>query len=86
MNRIVILAAAAALIALPASAQSIRISTEGKSPEQVRAEVFKAAYKLCARETVGGGFYIEEIRACVDKTTRSTFAQAADPKLKFARR
>jgi hypothetical protein len=86
MNRIVILAAAAALIALPASAQSIRISTEGKSPEQIRAEVFKAATKLCALETIGGAYYVEEMRACVDNTTRATFAQTADPKLKLARR
>lgn len=56
MNRIVILAAAAALVALPASAQSIRISTAGKSADQVRAEVFQAARKLCADDTLGGPY------------------------------
>jgi hypothetical protein len=86
MNRIAILAAAAALIALPASAQSIRVSTVGKSPEQVRAEIAKAAHKLCARETFGATFWAEEMRACVASTTRAAFAQTNDPNLKFAQR
>jgi hypothetical protein len=86
MNRIAILAAAAALIALPASAQSIHISTVGKSPEQVRAEVAKAAHKLCAKETFGATFWAAEMRACVASTTRATFAQASDPQLKFAQK
>jgi hypothetical protein len=86
MTRIVILAAAAALIALPASAESIRIPTAGKSPEQIRTEVFKAATKLCWQEVVGATFVLDEMRACVDSTTRAALAQAADPKLKLARR
>ncbi len=86
MNRIAILAAAAVLIALPASAQSIRVSTVGKSPEQVRAEVFKAAQKLCARETFGASFWADEMRSCVAYTTRATFAQTNDPSLKLAQR
>ena len=86
MNRIVTLAALAALVALPASAQSIHISTAGKSAEQVRAEVFKAANKLCAQETVGATFRVEEMRACVSQTARATFAQTNDPSLKFAQR
>jgi hypothetical protein len=86
MNRIVILAAAAALVALPASAESIHISTVGKSPTQVRDEVFKAAYKLCAQETVGATFRVDEMRACVDNTVRATFAQANDAGLKLAQR
>ena len=85
MNRIALLAAAAALIALPASAESIRISTVGKTPHQVRDEVFKAAYRLCALETVGATFRVDEMRACVDTTTRATY-RAADPSLKLAHR
>jgi hypothetical protein len=84
MNRILILAAAAAAIALPASAQSIHISTVGKTPEQIRAEVFKAASKLCAVETYGASFPIDEMRACVDATMRATLAQASDPKVRLA--
>ncbi len=86
MNRIVILAAAAALIALPASAESIHISTVGKSPTQVRDEVFKAAYKLCAQETIGATFRVDEMRACVDHTVRAAFAQANEAGLKLAQR
>ena len=86
MNRIVILAAAAALIALPASAQSIRISTAGKSAEQIRTEVYKAANRLCAHETYGASFPVDEMRACVAQTVRVTLAQSSDPQLKLARR
>ena len=86
MNRIVILAAAAALIALPASAESIRISTVGKSPEQVRAEVVKAASKLCWMETLTATFRADEARACIASTTRATFAQAPELNLRYAQR
>jgi len=86
MIRIAILAAAAALIALPASAESIRITTAGKSPIQLREEVTKAAYKLCAQETVGATFRADELQACVAQTVRQTFIQANDPNLTLARR
>jgi hypothetical protein len=86
MNRIVILAAAAAFIALPASAQSIHISTAGKAPEQIRAEVHAAATKLCARETISATFQPDEMRACVASTVRTTLAQSSDPQLKLASR
>jgi hypothetical protein len=86
MNRIAILAAAAVFIGLPASAESIRVSTAGKSPEQIRAEVHKAAVRLCARETVGASFPLEEMSACVNYTVRTTLAQSSDPQLKVAQR
>ena len=91
MIRIVTLAAAAALVALPASAQSttaksIHISTAGKSVEQVKAEVFKAARTLCADETIGATFPVDEMRACLKGTMRATFAQSSDPALKLASR
>ncbi|HEX3886321.1 MAG TPA: hypothetical protein VHW05_02400 [Phenylobacterium sp.] len=86
MNRIVILAAAAALIASSASAQSIRISTEGKSAEQVRAEVFQAARKVCQQEVPGYAFRTYEARACLDHTVRDTLAQSHDPSLRVAAR
>jgi hypothetical protein len=88
MIRIVTLAATAALIALPASAQSqsIRISTAGKSAEQVKADVFKAAQRLCAPEIDAGTFAIIEARACTSDTTRTTLAQSSDPALRVAAR
>jgi len=86
MTRIALLAAAAALIAAPAFAQSIHISTVGKSPEQVRAEVTAAATKLCGKETATATFQIEAMRACVAGTVRTTLAQSSDPQLKLASR
>ena len=88
MNRIVILAAAAAtLLAAPAyAADSIRISTAGKSPDQLRAEVFNAARRLCASDIVGSSFPLDEMRACVTHTVSSTMAQLQDPALKVAAR
>ena len=86
MIRLITVAAAAALVALPASAQSIRVSTAGKSVEQIRLEVLKAAKSLCARETVGASFPVDEMRACVKGTVRTTLAQSSDPALQFASR
>ena len=83
MNRILILAAAAAVIALPASAQSIRVSTAGKSAQQVRAEVFVAARKLCSDEAAFA-YHPQETWACVDRTVRATLAQSSDPSLRVA--
>ncbi|HEY8614631.1 hypothetical protein [Phenylobacterium sp.] len=78
MIRILTLAAAAALsIAAPASAKSIRISTVGKSAEQVQAEVTKAARSLCVRETIGASFPVDLQRACVKSTVSKTMGQLA---------
>lgn len=87
MNRIAILgAAAAALIALPASAQSIHISTAGKSPAQVRDEVHKAATRLCEQQADGSTIWYDEMRACVANTTRDTLAQSNNPNLRLSQR
>jgi hypothetical protein len=88
MNRIVILAAAAAtLLAAPAyAADSIRISTVGKSPEQVRTEVFVAARRLCAKDIAGSSFPLDEMRSCVTHTVNATLAQMQDPAVKVAQR
>ena len=87
MNRIVILAAAAAaLIALPASTETIRVSTAGKTPQQVRAEVFQAARKLCQDEVPGYAYRIDAARACIDNTVRVTLAQSSDPDVRLASR
>lgn len=66
MNRLVVAAAvAAALVAGPAAAQSIRISTAGKSTAQIEAEVVKAARNLCATEAVGATFPQNFYKTCV---------------------
>lgn len=66
MIRLVAAAAvAAALVAGPAAAQSIRISTAGKSTAQIEAEVVKAAKDLCAAEAVGATFSRSFYKSCV---------------------
>jgi hypothetical protein len=88
VNRIVILAAAAAtLLSLPAyAADSVRVSTVGKTPEQIRAEVFNAARRLCANDMVGSSSPLDEMRACVTHTVDATLAQSQDPAVKLAAR
>jgi hypothetical protein len=78
MLRTITLAAAAALLAGTASAQSIHISTRGKSPEQLKAEVVKAADKLCYRETEGASFPIDAQQQCIAATVRKTYQQAPE--------
>lgn len=77
MLRILALAAAgAALLAAPASAETIRVSLAGKTPAQVKAEVHKAAALLCHQETFGSLVEADAQRACVEHTVRHTLAQA----------
>jgi hypothetical protein len=76
MLRILTLAAAgAALIAAPASAESIRVSIAGKTQAQVMAEVHDAAATLCHQETFGSLVEADAQRACVEHTVRHTLAQ-----------
>ena len=84
MNRIATLAALAVLVALPASAQSIRVATAGKSADQVKMEVTKAARALCMTETQGSSFPVDEMRSCVRNTVVKTLAQSSDPAIKLA--
>lgn len=81
MIRIVTLAATAALLAAPAGAQTIRVSTDGKSAEQLHAEVVKAARKVCARATQNATFPREEKEACMKASLAHAFAQPAAAKL-----
>jgi len=77
MRNIAILAAAAALVAAPASAASIKVATVGKSAQQIEADVRQAATELCHAETRYDalGYYTK--RACVRTATRD--AQRALP-------
>jgi gas vesicle protein len=81
MIRILTVAAVAALIAAPASAQSVRVSTNGKSSEQVHAEITKAAKKVCSIATVGASFPREMYASCYKATIQHAVAQANDPAL-----
>ena len=87
MLRFVTLAAvAAALVAGPASAQSIRIATAGKSPDQLKAEIHKAAVRVCDAETRDSllSYYMQS--PCVKATVKAAVEQSGDPALRVASR
>ncbi|HET6969657.1 MAG TPA: hypothetical protein VFH92_00915 [Phenylobacterium sp.] len=87
MIRILTLAAvAAALVAGPASAQSVRIQVTGKSAEQLKVDVAKAARSVCHRATTGATFPHEMFDACYKATMKDALAQLANPELKLAQR
>ncbi|MDB5449633.1 MAG: hypothetical protein JWQ52_761 [Phenylobacterium sp.] len=86
MIRIATLAAVAALIAAPASAQSIRIPIAGKTPHQVNTEVYKAANKLCREMNIGASFPIDAQHICVMNTVHATMAQLKNPAMTVAQR
>lgn len=64
MIRILTVAAVAALIAAPASAQTARVSLAGKSNDQVQADIAKAAKKVCTQAIVGASFPREMYASC----------------------
>ena len=75
MIRILTLAAtAAAIIAAPASAESIRVPTAGKSTEQIRADVYAAARKVCS-STVASPLPMEAFSACRKHAFNTAMAQ-----------
>jgi len=87
LRMLTLAAAAAALLAAPASAaESIHISVKGKTTAQLKAEIVKAAETLCWRQTAGSSFPIDAQQTCVANTVRATFAQAPGLGLTFAQR
>jgi hypothetical protein len=78
MHRIAALALAAvtALAAVPAAAQSIHISTDGKSPEQLRSAVAGAANQLCRSQTTTPELRFFTQDSCVRATVRAAMAHA----------
>jgi hypothetical protein len=76
IRTITIAATAAILLAAPARAESIRISTVGKSAEQVKLEVQKAARQLCFAETRGMVGYLTEYRNCVEESVKTALLQS----------
>lgn len=79
MLRIVTVAAVAALIAAPASAESIRISTSGKSVDQMREEIRKAAEVVCRREFATTLDLTGSRAACVAGSTQEALTQLGVP-------
>lgn len=64
MIRIATVAAVAALIAAPASAQTARVALDGKSSAQIQADIAKAAKKVCTQAIVGASFPREMYASC----------------------
>ena len=75
MVRILALAALTALLAAPAYADSIRISTADKTPEQVTVEVKEAANKLCRTENLHSVFEIQLRTTCTKRAVREALNQ-----------
>lgn len=85
MTRLLCVAAVlAAFTALPASAgtmDTIRVSTAGKSPEQLATDIVRAAKKVCRRANAGAPFEDASVRVCVQASVRDSVAQAKMPLL-----
>jgi len=83
MNRILIAAAPlaalfAAGMAMPAGAQTIRISTAGKSTEQVQTEIRAAARSVCAQAYANIPTPLGIQSACTQDVERNARAQLRD--------
>lgn len=79
-------AVAAVLAAAPASAKSIHISTAGKSADEVKAEVQKAAVELCRAEVGDSAlsYYLQS--PCVRSTVKAAFKGSVIPATEVASR
>jgi gas vesicle protein len=84
MIRILTVAAVAALIAAPASAQSMRVAVAGKSTEQLHVDITKAAKKVCMQAVVGASFPREMYASCFKHAVADAVTKANDPALASA--
>ena len=74
MIRIVTVAALAAFVALPASAESIRVPTAGKTPAQLQKDIASAARQICREELHGASTSVGVVEACVRIVVEATLA------------
>jgi hypothetical protein len=75
VTRILTLTALAVLLAAPAHADAIKISTANKTPEQVRIEIREAAYKVCRAERDYTVFAFQLRSSCVREAAREALDQ-----------
>jgi len=79
MTRFLTIAAAAllgaGLIAAPAAAQSIRISTTGKTTAEVQADIRTAAREVCWQNYTSMPLPLEAYGACVSAQVKAAKAQ-----------
>lgn len=76
MVRIIALAAVAAAIAVPASAQEIRVSLASKSADQIEADITAAARSVCLKATASESFRFQAFNTCVKDTVKVSLAKA----------
>jgi hypothetical protein len=84
MNLSLAIAATAAVLlaAAPAGAETaIHISTAGKSAEQVKLEVKKAAQQICFEEARGTVGYLAAYTSCVQASMREALVAPQTMKL-----
>ena len=81
MNRLTVLAAAAALLATPAAAQDIRVSLVGKTAEQIHADIARAASEVCWKQHRRDDLRMYVYPACVQGSVENAVAQISDAQL-----
>jgi hypothetical protein len=84
MIRILTVAAIAALVAAPASAQSIRIPLVGKTSDQLQADIAKAAKRVCTQAIVGASFPREMYASCFKHAVADATAKLGQPQMAAA--
>ena len=75
MTRFLAFAAAAALIAAPAAAQTIRVSTAGKTTAEINADIRAAAREVCWENYASMPLPLEAYGACVSGMVKQAKAQ-----------
>ena len=84
MIRILTVAAVAALIAAPASAQSVRVAVAGKNTAELQADIAKAAKKVCTQAVVGASFPREMYASCFKHAVADANAKLGQPQMAAA--
>jgi hypothetical protein len=76
--------ALAVTVALPASASELRVKVSGKSAEQVRADIVKAASTVCWQDVRGEAMAGYMYPACVRASVNDAVAKINNPQLTAA--
>jgi len=76
--------ALAVTVALPASASELRVKVSGKSAEQVRADIVKAASTVCWQDVRGEAMAGYLYPACVRASVNEAVAKINNPQLSAA--
>ncbi|MFZ5719554.1 MAG: hypothetical protein ACOY5Y_08835 [Pseudomonadota bacterium] len=81
MIRFLTVAAAAALIASPAAAQSVTIDTSGKNAQELHVAIADAAKKVCRKAVVGASFPREMYASCYKAAVKTAVAKVGSAEL-----